>query len=190
MINRTKCYLQPILNTYPNLFKTELVKHDFDIYVGDMHYYRTRDFDRLLFLKSLYNKDLVKVSREIKWFHDEYPFDLKDQYILVFRIPEDYYHSYDHFLKGEYSKMYSKKQLNETRIPQILNGKMNAIYCVLTHNVLAYPSYKKAIEETYGSTDIPENPEEYDIPPRLRREFLNAIGNEEFIKSICPLRNL
>ncbi len=190
MVNRTKCYLQPILNLYPNIFKTELSKVKFEIYVGDVHYYRTRPFENLLFLKTPYDSKLTKATRDIKWYHDEYPYDLTSEYVLVLRIPEEYHKSYEHFMKGEYSKMYSKRQLSELKIPSIINGNISDVYCVLTRNKMALNSYKVAVKNAYDVSIVTEDPEEYDIPPRLRREFLNAIGNEDFVKSICPLRNL
>jgi len=190
MFNRTRCYMQYVLNTYPTVFKKELSKVKFEMYVGDTHYYKTRPFENLIFLKVPYNTSLIKATRDIKLYHDEYPFDLTSEYVLVFKIPEEYQQSYEHFLKGEYSKMYSKKQITELKIPQIVNGNINDIYCILTKNKMAMDSYKRVIKEVYGTTDVTEDPDEYDIPPRIRKEFLNALGSEDFIKSICPLRNL
>lgn len=187
------------------MFKFELSKVKYEMYVGDVHYFKTRPFENLFFLRIPFNQKLVNEARKLKWYHDEYPFDLTKDYILVLKVRPEFQKSFDHFLRGEYSKMYTPQQLTQLRIPQIINGKINMIYCILTKHRLGIDHYKETIRKAYyemvddkgniiktgdPTNHIPDDPDEYDIPPRIRMEFLNSIGNEDFVKSICSLRNL
>lgn len=190
IFNRTKRYLLPILNNYPKIFKDELQKVHFNLFVGDVDYYRTRQFESNLFIVIPFKQTLINACRAIKWYKQEYPLNLTDKYVIVIDIPPEYKDSYENFLLGRYSKMYTSRQIKELGFPQILNGDINLTYCVLTHNAMAYEDYKRVLREVYHTNQYPIEPEEYDVPPRIPQEFLNFRGNEDFIKSICPLRNL
>lgn len=192
LFNRTKRYLIPVLNTYPNVFKTELKKRKFNLFVCDTHYYKSKgiDFQNYFFLNFLYDKELIKVCRSLKYFEDEYPVDLVNQYMVVLRIPEEFQNSYEMFLEGKYSKMYPHNQLVKLGVPQIHNGLINLTYCVLAGSKLAYEDYKRIVKEVYKSSHYSDSPSEYDIPPRIRQEVLNSRGNEDYVKSICKLINL
>lgn len=190
MFNRTKRYLQPILNTYPKVFKYELSKSSYALYVGDVDYYRTRPFENNLFILIPFNKELIKATRDTKYYKDEYPYNLTDKYVMVLGIPEEYQVSYEMYLEGKYSKMFTRSQITKLGIPQIIEGKINLTYCVLTHDQMAYEEYKKVLKRLYETNHYPLSPDEYDVPPRIRQEVLNSRDNEDFVKSITPLRNL
>lgn len=192
--NRTKRYLLPVLNTYPKTFKTELRKNPFNLYVCDAEYYKSKNlpFQNLFFIHTNYNKELVNVSRGLKYYVDEYPVNLHNQYMIVVNLPDKYIESYQNFLTGQYNRIYTKEMLKELNIPQIYQGQVNLTYCVLIGSPLAFEDYTRILKDVYGVSNpnwIPANPDQYDIPPRICQEVLNYRGNEEYVKSICPLKN-
>lgn len=185
-------YLSPILNTYPKVFKSTLNKTKFNLCVCDVDYYKStkKTFQFYLFLHFEYNDQLIKICRDIRYFVDEYPMDLNDNYMIVLNIPEEFKSSYEHFCKGSYSKMYSRKQLDQIGIKQILNGNINNTWLVLTGDRLAYDQYCKVIKEVYKTNHYPpiEEVKEFDIPPRINQEVLNFKNNIEWVKQNTPLK--
>lgn len=185
-------YLSPILNTYPKLFQSTLNKNRFNLAVCDVDYYKAtkKQFRNLLFLQTLYNTELISVCRNIKYFVDEYPLDLSDKYIIVLDIPEEFDSSYESFLKGDYSKMYTREQLERIKIRQIVDGKINGTYLVLTANQMAYDEYCQVINIVYGTNHYPmkEDIKEFDIPPRINQEVFNFKNNIDWVKENTPLK--
>lgn len=192
LFNRTKRYLQPVLNTYPNVFKIELKKRNFNLYVCDVDYYKSKSisFQNYFFLHILYDKELIKVCRGLKHYTDEYPVNLTNEYMIVLSLPVEFQETYQYFLEGKYSKMYPHAKLSKIGVPQIHNGQVNLTYCVLVGSELAYEDYKRILKDVYDSHNYPLKPDEYDVPPRICQEVLNFRGNEDYVKSICALKNL
>lgn len=189
--NRTRQYLSPILHTFPVLWKKEHEKANIVCYaVMDALYYKAKksEFKQLLFVVFKNNQSLVNASRQIKGFFDEYPYD-KDFYVCVFEIPKEFTNAYKQFLIGKYSHMYTKQQLSQISIPHIHQGKINNTYLVLTRNSMALEYYKKEVKTVFGS-DAADDPEEYDIPPRIKQEVINFKGNVPFVKKLTPLMNI
>lgn len=185
-------YLSPILNTYPKVFRSTLDKTKFNLCVCDVDYYKAtkKEFQRYLFLQFNYNENLIKVCRDIRYYVDEYPFNLEDKYIVVLSIPEEFYSSYDNFCTGNYSKMYSRKQLDAIGIRQILQGELNTTRLVLTGDKLAYDEYCEVIRMVYKTNHFPsiEDVKEFDIPPRINQEVFNFKNNIEWVKENTPLK--
>lgn len=183
-------YLSPILNTYPVMFQTELNKNKFNLCVCDVDYYINRPFQPYLFLHFERNQKLIDICRKIRYYIDEYPMNMEKDYMIVLSLPEEFEKSYQHFLKGEYSKMYTKPQLEKIKIKQILNGNINGTYLVLTKNAMAYDEYCQVIQIIYKSNRFPnkEDVEEFDIPPRINQEVFNFKNNIEWVKQNTPLK--
>lgn len=183
-------YLSPILNTYPVMFQTELNKNKFNLCVCDVDYYINKPFQPYLFLHFERNQKLIDICRKIRYYVDEYPMNMEKDYMIVLSLPEEFEKSYQHFLKGEYSKMYTKPQLEKIKIKQILNGNINGTYLVLTKNAMAYDEYCQVIQIIYKSNRFPnkEDVEEFDIPPRINQEVFNFKNNIEWVKQNTPLK--
>lgn len=183
-------YLSPILNTYPVVFQNELNKNKFNLCVCDVDYYRGRPFQSYLFLHFERNQKLIEACRQIKYFVDEYPMNMERDYMIVLSIPEEFESSYQHFLRGEYSKMYSKSQIEKIKIRQILNGNINGTYLVLTGNNMAYEEYCKVLNTIYKTDHYPpiQEVKEFDIPPRINQEVFNFKDNIEWVKQNTPLK--
>lgn len=185
-------YLSPILNTFPKVFCEEMNKVKITaLGVYDVHYYKSKETDMqpYLFMLIPYNQRLINASRATRYLVDEYPYNLEDKYMLVFDVSK-YKESYEQFLKGNYSKMYTKTQLKEIKVPQIWQGEINSVYLVLTKNKLGLKYLKDTVKAVYGTDQIADNPEEYDIPPRINQEVFNWKGNEDYIRTNTPLRNI
>lgn len=185
-------YLSPILNTYPKVFKSTLNQTRFNLFICDVDYYKTtkKTFQPYLFLQFNYSDPLIKACRNIKYFVDEYPVDLNDNYMIVLDVPEEFRTSYEYFCGGSYSKMYSRRQLDQIEIRQILNGNINNTWLILTGDRLAYDQYCKVIKEVYKTSHYPpiEEVKEFDIPPRINQEVLNFKNNIEWVKQNTPLK--
>lgn len=190
--NRTMRYLSPILHTYPVVFQSELNKNKFNLAVCDVDYYKSKkkEFQSYLFLQFKTNQKLIDCCRQIRYYVDEYPLNLEDKYVVVLSIPEEFKESYQYFLKGQYSKMYTKSQLERIKVRQILNGNINGTYLVLTKNPAAYEEYCQVIKTLYKSEHYPdkEKVEEFDIPPRINQEVFNFKNNIEWVKQNTPLK--
>lgn len=185
-------YLSPIFHTYPVVFQNELNKNKFNLCVCDVDYYRStkKPFQSYLFLQFKTNQKLIECCRQIRYYVDEYPLNLEDKYMVVLSVPEEFEKSYQYFLKGEYSKMYTKPQLEKIKIRPILNGELNETYLVLTKDPLAYDDYCKVIQIIYKSTNFPDKKDvqEFDIPPRINQEVFNFRNNIEWVKQNTPLK--
>ena len=185
-------YLSPILHTYPVVFQSELNKNKFNLAVCDVDYYKStkKEFQSYLFLQFKTNQKLIDCCRQIRYYVDEYPLNLEDKYVVVLSIPEEFQGSYQYFLKGQYSKMYTKSQLERIKIRQILNGDLNKTYLVLTKNPAAYEEYCQVIKTLYKSEHYPDKKdvEEFDIPPRINQEVFNFKNNIEWVKKNTPLK--
>ena len=185
-------YLSPIFHTFPVVFQNELNKNKFNLCVCDVDYYKStkKSFQSYLFLQFKTNQKFIECYRGIRYYVDEYPANLEDKYMVVLSVPEEFQSSYQHFLKGEYSKMYSKPQLEKIKIRQILNGNINGTYLVLTKNQVAYEEYCKILNTIYKTDHYPpiEEVKEFDIPPRINQEVFNFKNNIEWVKQNTPLK--
>lgn len=185
-------YLSPIFHIYPVVFQNELNKNKFNLCVCDVDYYKStkKPFQSYLFLQFKTNQKLIECCRQMRYYVDEYPLNLEDKYMVVLGVPEEFEKSYQYFLKGEYSKMYTKPQLEKIKIRPILNGELNETYLVLTKDPLAYDDYCKVIQIIYKSNNFPDKKDvqEFDIPPRINQEVFNFRNNIEWIKQNTPLK--
>ena len=221
--NRTRRYLYPIINTFGKTFLQELDNITaytktytgstiLSISISDLIYYRCKGFKTCLFIvfdingvfdhkkdkyinpiearKRFYN--FLVFARTNKNYVDDYQLKHKKQHCVVVNILE-FQRSYESFLKGKYSEMYTREQLKflgyEPFSKVGANQEPNRNFIVLTKDKdLGKVVLKKAIQETYGVNDAPENPDEYDIPWDLYEEVLNfeyAKENEiEFFKEL------
>lgn len=186
-------YLSSILNTFPKVFCQEMNKIKIlGLAVYDVKYYKAKSIEMqpYLFMLIDYNQKFITTCRQIRYLVDEYPYDLENLYVLVFKVPEQFETAYEQYLIGNYSQMYTKSQLKEIKIPPVWKGNINPVYLVLTKDDGGIEYLKKEIEATYKTKQFPENPKEYDLPPRIRQEVFNWKDNEDFVKQNTPLKHL
>lgn len=192
-INRTHLYLGNVLNTYPKTFINEF-NHSVDsleaFYIFDLAYYKAKKWEEpktILFLQYKKSKKLgtfLKYLRKFRGYVDDYSLDLKNKIGVIIEIPEQFHKSVNPFLKGEYSKMYTESELNKIGIHPIHRGVVNTIYLICTHDPLALDHYKEAIYQVYNTRVTPDNPNEYDIPPRIDMECINWEENINLAKQL------
>ena len=75
------------------------------------------------------------------------------KHIVVLDYPEELQNTYECFLKGEYSKMYSKEQLN-----LLITDKTSKAYNILTKDPKYMPVFIKQIEEEFAVEIVDKRP--------------------------------
>ncbi len=127
--------------------------------------------------------NFLKYVRTNTHYVDDYWFGL-NLHCVVLKVPKDYTEAYRKFITCEYSKMYTEEQLKQIGYKPyyVEKGKQvdNYTYLVLTKDRKANKVLKKVILETYGVTEPPENPREFDVPWDEHEEVRNwQYANEE-----------
>lgn len=209
-----KTFLRELLEI-TSYTRAEIGQTVLSVNLCDLIYYRCKGFNNHLFMifdtRGVYdfNKgkhvnpieakkrflNFLMFTRNNKNYAADYQFEYGKKHCIVFEIPLEYRKSYEKFLKGQYSQMYSLEQISELGFQPFLKvGKSNTPepnrnYVVLTKNKdLGKVVLKHAVQEAYGVSEPPENPSEYDILWETSEEVLNfeyAKENEiEFFKQL------
>lgn len=123
-INKTWRFLAPTLKEYGSSFiKKFNGMHKLAMGIYDDTFEDTSVFDgRNLFIlldsyyQHKYTQDTLVGLRTQDFYVKDYPFtsNIKHsrEHMLVLKVPDRYYHAYDMFLEGKYSKMYSFEECN------------------------------------------------------------------------------
>lgn len=123
-MNKTKRYLAPCLKSYGDEFGLKIHSiWKIAIGIGDIITVKSNiSFEKHIFI-LVYPKNNIKIFNNfMNWIKDQpmyeedYAFDhIKNGHLhmLVIKLPEDCYHSYETFKKGDYSKMYTPEELQE-----------------------------------------------------------------------------
>jgi len=197
MRNRFAMYLAHTINTMGSTFKAQyntVSSGVLEYRIFDYKYYQVKGFEKvqpLIFVlidkkgsqgaKGYTNekqkeKDFLlflKYVRSYSGYVDDYTQNLNNLHWVIIKIPERFIPAYDHWLKGEYSKMYSPSDLKEIKIFQIHQGEISKRYLVLTKHPTAIDQLKQVIQARFGTNHFPENPDEYDIRPVWKEEIYN-----------------
>jgi len=197
VLNRTKLYLSPVLNVFPETFIKEfnkVVNYLDGYFIYDLDYYKAKRWQKpvpVIFLKYRKSgiKGFLKYVRSFSGYIDDYALDFDDQICIVLKIPTRYHQSFYDFLNGMYSLMYSKEDLKKVGIKPLHRGKANTVWLVCTKNILAIEYYKQVIKLAYSSDHYNPEPDEYDIPPRINHEVLNWKKDIKYIKDYLILTN-
>lgn len=105
------------------------------------------------------------------------------KHMVVIKVPAHYNGAYDHFLKGEYSKMYSKREL------EILFGMPTRRddYQVLAQTTDAMQDFIAVVAREYGTILQPKDliGAEYDLPLKRCEEVFHCdkSENREFFQT-------
>lgn len=114
----------------------------------------------------------------------DYPFDdvIKGRkHMLVLKIPDQYDKAYEHFLKGEYSKMYTLEEVDRLFAigrygdPDVAILRSQSRDVILKSISMRKPFIQK-LKESFGDLDIKESDltgKELDFPIEKQKEIFN-----------------
>jgi hypothetical protein len=168
------------------------------VYIVDVLYYKAkrksvRDIEELLFMVIDHNgaKDkayinasvgyakflqFLKYVRKTSFYIDDYT--VEEGHCFVFKVPRKFSKAYTHFLKSEYSKMYTKEQLNDLGYKLEVDKKGEKIYNFIAAVLLRDKKHglkklAKEIQSRFNTDVVPDEPDEYDLPWEKKDEFLH-----------------
>jgi len=114
----------------------------------------------------------LKELRTHKYYEDDYPMDVKDtKYVfIVFKIPEQLHKSYNSFMEGKFSEMFTVEELKKIGIEKFEDNKPNPVYAVLTKKKHLKEVFRKKLENCFDvqvSEEDLENSEldSFFVPP-------------------------
>ena len=195
-VNRTFKYLYPCLIELGPAFIGKLNKFvKLGIFITDMNYYTLNTCLYLVINVSPYRAGylLEEYRKEFQeflyWFkmQDFYETDYCYQtnfHIIVVKLPEILSSSIDSFMSGEYSKIFTKEQINKyfkpiSLIDPIMEEKRNKeiqdTKSILTKDKAYIETYAKRVNKEYQTNVSPKYFQnvELDKPPYLPNEILN-----------------
>lgn len=99
-------------------------------------------------------------------------------HVVVLKLP--FPDKFDYWFRGEYSKMYSEKELDQWIVKTIKRkeGKETKIfktdqYCVLSHDEDYFPLFQDQVYNEFGTRLTEDSIKaEFDFPPKLSNEIL------------------
>ena len=130
-------------------------------------------------------KRWLKFVRKFRYYMDDYFFkslhaqdDLSVQSHLcctIIALPKEYRNAFDAFKKSQYSKMYTKKQLEtELKIsPVRSDNSINPIWAVLTKQPEYKQEFNRLLNEHFNTTVTIDDDREYDISLDMSNEKFN-----------------
>jgi hypothetical protein len=167
IINRTRLYMAPVLNAVDNQLPSKINLTDITMWgTNDIVYAKHKQMTQYcLFILHKVNEHLgsyIEYCKSRPFFVDDYIFNLReiDYHMSVIRLPRTWKKSYDAFVDGRFSQMYTDKQLKRVKIsPRFYDGRPNAIYQVLTRDEKYREKFEEKLEELYGTTVAPDDAE-------------------------------
>lgn len=180
-VNKTWKYLLPCLRTYGptfiakynSLFKLAVGVHDG---LMDGTEFENKKVIYVLIDKKYRPKIALNV---MQWFRyqsfvlTDYAFDDLEEgrkHMFVIEVPEKYHDAYDEFIKGNYSRMYSDKDIEEL-FPNPTSDERS----VLKRTDIAYTKFIKKVKMNFG-TDVNKSDlvgAELDFPIEKTKEVFN-----------------
>ena len=183
-INKTWRFLTPCLNIYGENF-IQKFNSIFKLAVGVQDEYDKNKIEHCLYV--LINKDYQPKSFQnfLSWFKLQdyyvkdyiYDADINNyhRHMIVLKIPKEFKNSYNYFLKGQYSKMYSNVFVNKV----FKNNKSRENeYEILIKSKKALKQYKNTIFVEFNIKKIEKKPKEYCMPPERKKEIFNYSGKD------------
>ena len=186
-VNRTVKYLVPGLGFYGSTLKTKLnlvFKLAFGIHdtllegshlEGQKNIYILVD---KLVRPELFQNFMDWVKHQ-EYFVTDYTYDAimeshSRKHMIVLAYPPSMGDSYDKFLLGKYSKMYTKKEL----LTYFSEENKAEARQVLSKTMIARQKFISLVKSTFGTQlepqDFLEGSWEYDLPPNQEEEFFNT----------------
>lgn len=177
--NKTWKLLGPCLSIYGSIF-TDKLNTVFKLAagIGDANHYNPTPSIYLLCDAKYQPRNFIKFLEWIKYepfYVADYPYspDLKEvrKHMVVIKIPKPYLKAYEHFLKGEYSQMFSTEQVNTLFIP---TDDLTTLG-ILLKKEYAFKTFLENQNRVYGTNVKPEDvkvmPKEYDFPLNKKEEI-------------------
>lgn len=191
-INKTWRFLSPCLkghgapfvNRFNRLFKLSVGIHD--TLLGGSPLSNGRNIYILIDkkYKEKYFTEFMSFLSYQEYFKGDYCPDTdlikSRKHMVILEIPEEYNNAYDSFLKSQYSKMYTKEQL-EILFSGTLKGTDVGI---LTKSKSAFESFTKEVSKEFKTIINPLDfyETEYAFPLKKREEIFNYSSGEVFFK--------
>ena len=169
--NKTFYYLFPVLTVLPLNVK-QLIRKVFKLAVGVNDTLFQKEEGRFIFILTSNKHEPINFEiflKEIKTISD-YVTDYSvtnNTHMIVLKIPKGFEETFDNFIAGRYSKMYTEEfLLSNTKVfnPVILD--------ILLLKDSAKNNYMKHLENVWGITDNVDLTE-YDEPPKCVEEIFN-----------------
>ena len=180
--NKTSKFLLPcIISGHGKTFQTKVE----DIYIlaaglDDKVLYNNSKYDFLIekrpvfilidkFVNKRKGDDFIYWLKYQPFFLGGYPVDMIDRaYMIIVDTPENFQKSYDSFIVGKYSEMYTKQEINS-----LFSDKNSDVYHVLTRDTdKLLPAFVKKLEETFETklkyTDFVTS--EMDLPYKISEQ--------------------
>jgi hypothetical protein len=186
-INRTVKYLVPGLNFYGPTLKTKLnlvFKLAFGIHdslIEGSHLEGQKNI--FILVDKLVRPDLFQNFmdwvKHQEYFVTDYAYDAimeahSRKHMIVLAYPPTMGDSYEKFLLGKYSKMYTKKEITSF----FAEESKKEIRQVIVKTIHAKIRFIALIKETFGTIleeqDFLTDYWEYDLPPNQEEEFFNT----------------
>jgi hypothetical protein len=191
-LNKTWKYLLPCIKEYGPLFSSKIATvFKLAVGVGDA-FLDSEDITSKRAIYLLLDKKVqpAKFILFMDWIQNQpyymfdYSFDdvLKGRrHILVIEVPEMYHNSYDYFMEGRYSEMYSSKEIRKLFGKYDNDNKYSTIWVEARETMLRSPELRKPfiekLKENFGnSLDIKEidlHDAELDLPIVKGEEIFN-----------------
>lgn len=200
--NKTWNYLYPCLKVYGNQLRTflnsfyklgvGLKDYNIDIDEGNCIYILldTKIYSSASQSLQAYRENLSKFLEWVRfqpYYVIDYVFegfDKGEKHMLVLRLPGSYQRSYNHFLKGRYSKMYTPKEIKEL-FPTItnsnkdletrMNTKTSKLRSILSKSAGYIDTFREILNNEFNTNlsreDIKNH--ELDFPPQIEEETFN-----------------
>jgi hypothetical protein len=172
-INKTRKLLLPCLKDHgEKMMRAINALQKLAVGIEDNYFEKSLDKNNLFLLVDINGKDFRSILswlRRQSFFVADYPFDdilTGYQHMIVVKIPEEYEIAKTQFVKGRYSRMYTKHQIDhlfgETIIDVFARSQQNII------------DFVDVINKTYDSNiKYQEWKGEVDFPPKIEEETFN-----------------
>ncbi len=186
-VNKTWKFLIPCLASHGQEFM-DLFNRAFTLAAGihDTHLKGSPITQRRVvycLFNSNYNRDIMQKlihysikSRILAYEYDtDFPLKNSNRRMLVFKIPEVHYKAYDHFLKGEYSQMYT---------PEFVDANWGATarskIVLKNQEEEGLPMLVEEIKEVLDGNQSPKDMKgsELALPLIKEEEIFNCVGEQ------------
>lgn len=172
-VNKTRKLLLPCLKDHgEKLMKAVNSLQKLAVGIGDHYIEDSLDQNNLFLLVDTRHQDFSKILIWLKkqpFFVKDYPFDdilSGYQHIIILKIPDDYQVAKTEFVKGKYSRMYTKNQVDH------LFG--NVYIDVFARDQKSIQSFVDTVNKVYDANIQYEKWEgEVDFPPIRKEEVFS-----------------
>lgn len=182
VLNKTKKYLVPCIKSYGSKFEQEITAiTKVGIGIGDIITVESGiTFEKHLFiLVDTSTKPQIKIfNKFLKWiknqlmYEDDYVFDDVQAgclHMVIIKFPEKYYKTFETFKVSQFSKMYTKQDLNK-----FFNQRPEVERVLIKDNSYKF-DFVKSLNKLFETTIQPEDfTGELDFPIRKEEEMFNA----------------